>query len=227
MMTSMIKKLPSEWQPSWVSGESWYTWVEAMFTDFITMWNAVVLMPGLPTPHAHVAVPGIFLPTTTAMLATGYTGNPAGITSTYYNTLATTIAAHFNSGIVATNIAALGSVLHDHVIQVPPSPVYLPPPALPPYPWPPDYEFPATPPPPPPPPPVTTPPFSAVAGTATTLKASILGALSGIGIVGAENSLDILFTAICETMCEHVAYYAIVGQSIDPVIPPGHVHAVS
>lgn len=229
MLDSMVSKLPSEWQPQWSSAsQPPKQWVDAVFTDILTMWGVWTALPlnmdngGATSPASHkhaVALP--FVPVTTAALALGYTGYPAGLAAQYFAALATEIATHF--GTIETNIATAGAITHDHSL---PGPVTVPVPPTPPLYLPP-YG-------------VATPPLFPFAATAGDLKDAIIGALGGLSppVEGTdvtygnppvtENSLETIFTAFSEAVCEHVANYAVVATSIDPVTPtPGHYHVVS
>jgi len=235
MLNSMVSKLPSEWQPQWADPAPDpltppRQWVDAVFADIITMWSTWTALPfnmdngGATSPASHkhaVVIP--FVPVTIAALALGYTGNPSGLAAQYFTALATEIATHF--GTIETNVYTAGATLHDHSL---PGPVTIPVPPVPP-----NYD---------PPYGVATPPLHPFASTAGDLKDAIIGALGGLSppVEGTdvivtpgdppvtENSLEVIFTAFSEAVCEHVANYAVVASSIDPVTPtPGHWHVVS
>ena len=202
-MTDEIKaKMPSGWRDYWQDGQSPKAFILAICQDTITMWATAVLSPGVgppdvapPSPwtHNHTILVP-FVPVTTAVTALGYTGSE---TSTFFTTVAAQTATFLSGAQIALSDGVLA---HDHTIG--PAGV----------------------------PPVQSPVASYIGGAASDMASGIVGALSSAGIAGAampdqgdQNSMDIMFTAICEGMLEHIEDNATLALMFGSV----HVHTLS
>jgi hypothetical protein len=202
MIDEIAAKMPSGWQNYWQDGQPPKASVLAICQDTITMWATAILTPGFgapdvapptPWPHNHT-ISTPFVPVTVAVTALGYTGSK---TSTFFTTVAAQIATFLSGAQIATSD---GVIAHNHTI----GPLGVPP--------------------------VQSPIAAYAGGTASAMASSIVGALASAGIAGADmpdqgnqNSMDIMFTAICEGMLEHIDSNATLSLAFGSA----HIHTLS
>lgn len=202
MANEIVVKLPLSWQPNWVSGQAPKEWVDKLVLDIQTMWSTVVLTSGSgppPTgsyPHGHsVSVPIVPVSTNMSSLLppTGLYTPEAG---SMFTIVAAKIATHLTTSLVVAT--SDGAAAHDHTVSYPASLVQSP--------------------------------FAGLGSTSSTLKTAITNDLISANIKGAampdqggQNSLDLVFLAVCAGVLEHMENNGQLSFSGGS----GHVHTLS